>query len=812
MATFLADLRFGLRMLVKTPVLSVIAVVTVALGVGLTAHTFSVVHGSVIRGIPLPDAGELVSVGRTNLEAGIDFMEFPYSDFLEVRAAQTSFEDLGGFYQGTVNVAGEEGPPERFAGAFVTWNALDLAGVGPLVGRTFRAGEDLPGASPVVVLGHHVWVNRYASDPGIVGTTIRVNGENATVVGVMPPGFRFPFLEDLWLPHRLDPDPGARDDQSWLDVFGRLRSGVSMDGARAELGSLVRRVAERDPEASPGLGAAVTPYEERFMPREIVAVVYMMLAAVFGVLLIACANVANLLLARATVRGKEVAIRTALGASRFRVVRQLMAESAVLAVVGSVVGLGLAAVGVDLFAGAIADIYKPYWIDVRIDAPVILFTIGITLVSALAAGAAPALRASGVRVGEVLKDESRGSSSLRLGRFSTVLVVGEIAVSCGLLVGAGLLVKSIVNLRNLELGFSTESILTGRVGLFEADYPDEASRFRFFEELEERLAAEPGVTSVAVTSSLPALGSGRWRFGVEGEAYATDRDYPISHGTVTSAGFFETFRVGVIQGRSFELHETRPGGDPVVLVNQSFARRFFPDGEVLGKRIRLGNSTSTRSWMTIVGIVPDLHVGGNVGGIGDDLVDPAQFYMPRGMIDLRFMSVAVQTAVDPLSLAPRLREIVAEIDPNLPVYDLLPMDRAVRKATWAFGLFGSLFTIFGIVALFLAAVGLYGVMAFSVSQRRQEMGVRMALGAEGGHLIRMVMGRGAGQLALGMGLGLALGALLAKPLQVILFGVDAFDPAVYLTIAAALGLAGMLASFVPALAATRADPVTAMRA
>ncbi len=811
MTSLISDLHFGLRMLLKTPTLSLLAIITIGLGVGLTTHTFSSVYGTILRGVPVPGEERLTFIGENRLELGITQMEMSVHDFEDLRAQQTSFEDVAAFYQGTVNIAGDESPPERFAGAYVSANALSHLGVEPFDGRTFREGEDAPGASPTIILGHHVWENRFGSDPAIVGKFIRVNGVTAEIIGVMPPGFRFPFLEDVWLTHRIDRAGLPRGEGEDLDAFGRLREGISLDAARAELSAIGAGLARTYPESNEGIGMIASPYEERFMPPEIQAVLWVMLAATFGVLLIACVNVANLLMARASVRSKEVAIRTALGASRWRVVRQLLMESLVLVVLGGALGLILAYVGLQPYRAAVAGIYKPYWIDFPMDGPVLLFSLLVTAVAAIAAGVLPAVRASGIEPGETLKDESRGSSSLRLGRLSTFLVISEITVSCALLVGAGFMVKSVINLKNVELGFETDGVLAGRVGLFETDYPDPETRDQFFTLLKERLEAEPRVQAAAVGSSLPGLGGPRYFLSVEGEAYPTDRDHPAVLTTTVSTGYFDVFGVRLAEGRDFDAVETRIGGDPVAIVNRSFAESYLGGSGAIGRRIRLGISNSTRRWRRVVGVVPDMHVGGNVGGIGDDQERPERIFLPQGALDQSFMSLAIRTSGPPSVMAPSVRSMVAELDPNLPVYDLLAMDQAIEESTWAFGLFGSLFSIFGAVALFLACVGLYGVMAFWVSQRRLEMGIRMALGAEAKTLVRMVVVKGGKQLLIGISAGILLGFLMARSMSVILYGVETGDPTVYLLIVLTLAGTGLLACFLPARSATRADPLDALR-
>ena len=811
MTTILADLRFGFRMLIKTPMLSLVAIFTIAMGVALTTHTFSSVYGTLVRGLPVPGEERLMSVVQNRPDLGFTGLNMSMHEYGDLREQQTVFEDLGAYYQGTINLAGDAGPPERFAGAFISANALSHLGVQPQLGRTFREGEDAFDASPVVVLGYHVWQNRFAGDPAILGQFIRMNGETTEILGVMPEGFAFPFEEEIWTPHRIDVASLQWGEGRSLDVFGRLREGADLVAARVELGTIAQRQAGAYPDTNGNVELAVGPFEERYMPPEIRAVLWVMLAATFGVLLIACVNVANLLLARATMRSKEIAVRTALGARRIRVVWQMMAESLVLASMGGLLGLALAIWGLRVYNNAIADIQKPYWIDPRIDIPMLLFTVGVTALAAVAAGMLPALRATGVQVENVLRDEARGSSSLRLGRFSSSLVVTEIAVSACLLVAAGFMVKSIVNLRNVDLGFETESVLTGRIGLFEADYPTAESRDQFYERLKQRLAEEPGVLSAALGTSLPGMGTGQYFIAIEGEVYATDADYPIANTTAITEDYFDTFGVELLSGRDFEPLDLSGDGGEVAIISQTLADRRFSDTEALGRRIRIGTSDSDGQWRTIVGVVPDMHVGGGVGGIGDDRVSPERLFVPRGALGATFMSFAVRTQGPPETVAPGVRTLVAELDPNLPVYGLFPLDQAISQATWAFDLFGALFAIFGAAALLLAAVGLYGVMAFSVAQRQQEMGIRMALGADQGTILKLVLGKGGTQLALGITLGMLVGFAIVRPMQFILYGVEDGDPVVYGSILVTLGVAGLIACLVPARVATRVDPIAAMR-
>jgi predicted permease len=782
----------------------------VALGVGLTTHTYSTVYGTVIRGIVVPDADRFIAVRERDVERGYDNGGIPYRDFLDLQAQTSGLESVAGVYDGTINLAGDDAPPERFEGAFVTANALSVVGIEPLLGRVFREGEDGVGATPRIVLSERVWRNRFAADPTVIGRTIRANGSATEIIGVMPGSFAFPMQADLWLPVPYDANADARRTQ-FLTVFGRLAEGLESDAVQASLARFSQGLAEVYPDDNKGKVLYTVPYAESYMPPEITSVFYLMLLATFGVLLIACANVANLLLARASLRSREVAIRTAMGASRWRVVRQMLAEVSVITALGGALGVVFAYLGVVAFNRSIVSIEKPYWIDINVDARALLFAFGVTAVASIVAGLYPALRASGAGMGAVLQDEGRGSSSLRLGRFSATLVITEVAVSCGLLIAAGFMIKSVANLKNMDLGFEPESVLVGRVGLFATDYPTPGDRVRFFEQMERRLAALPGVEAAALANVEPGLGGARWTVTIDGDSYETPRDYPVVGGNIVTSGYFEAIGTELLQDRDFLPSEAWEEADAVAIVNQSFVSRVLDGRDPLAQRVRIGGEGSPYAYARIIGVVADTYIGGGTGGIGDDKLDPEMMYVSPAAYDVRFMSAILKTNGPPAALAPEVRRVVTELDPNLPVYRLGGLAEAIDDATWAFGLFGSLFTIFGIAALFLAMVGLYGVMAFSVNQRRSEMGVRMALGAAPGAIRSMILGRGARQLGVGMGLGVGLGYLLAGPLSAVTFGVETTDMTVYGVIVLTLGLTGMLATIVPAISATRTDPIEAMR-
>lgn len=805
MSEIVRELRAASRIITRSPGTAVIAVLALALGIGLTTVMFSIVYGALYRGLPFADADRLLHLERANPSQDIESMGVPIHDYLDWRDAQGSFEELAAFYTGTVNLSGGD-RPERYRGAFITANGFEPLGVRPAVGRLFAEGEDVPGAPPVVLLSHHVWRDRYDRDPAVVGRTIRVNGEAATVVGVMPEGFRFPILEDVWVPLRLDPAELARGEGTWLEVYGRLREGVTVERARAEMSTIAQRIAGEHPETNEGVVPLIKPYTEEFIGPEETRVLWVMLGAVSLVLLIACANVANLLLARTTVRVRDLAIRTAIGAKRSRIVGGLLLEALVLALAGLVLGAGIAWGGIELFDRAVADTNPPFWLVFDLDLPILLFMAALTGGAALVAGLFPALQASSADVAEILRDESRGTSSFRLGRLSRVLVTAEVAFSAGLLAASGLMMKGMVNLRGLEYPFATENVLTARLALFESEFPEEEQVQGFYRDLVTRLRSATG-SPASLTTALPGLGSGGQRIALEGEVYATEEDRPFLRRVVVAPGFLEVFDVGVLQGRALDERDGREDL-PAAMINESMAERHFEGQDPLGRRFREGPDDEKGVWRTVVGVVPDLYME----GVGNPDADPEGYYVPLAQVeDARFMSIVVRARGDALSLTPTVRETVSALDPDLPLYYVDTLQGAIDDSTWFYGIFGTLLATFGVAALFLASVGLYGVMAFSVSRRTREMGVRMALGAAARDVLRLVLRQGAIQVTVGLLLGLGLAVLLGQGLQLILFEVKPWDPVVYLLISAVLAGTGILATAIPAHRATRVDPTEALR-
>ena len=808
MAALLQDLRFGFRMLFKNPTLSLITILTLGIGIGLTTTIFSIVNGAILRGLPFPDADRIVAVSRSNPSQNIENMDLSVHDFAEWREQQTVLEELGAWDTWAVNLSAESGRPERYQGALVTANVFRILGVEAVQGRVFREGDDRPGEDQLLLLGYDVWQNQFGGSPSVIGKTVRVNGGTRTIIGVTPDGFGFPANHQVWAPMVVNPAAYARGQGPGIVGVGRRKSGISLEQSQAAFAVIAGRLAQAYPETNKDLGANVVPFMRRIIGGEIWPLLYTMLGAVIGVLLIACANVANLLLARTSARMREVAVRTALGASRARIVVQMVAEVLVLSLGGAVIGIGLGYVGIALFDRAVASNPPPFWMDFAPDGRVLLFVAAATLLSAFVAGVFPALQATGPGVSEVLKDESRGSSSLHIGKFSGVLVVAEVTLSCGLLIASGLMIKSVAQLRNVDLPFETSNILTARINLPETEYPDAASRIRFYDQLEPRLAGLPGIAGATLSDGLPASGNGTRTFEVEGKSYAQDRDYPSAREGIVTPGYFHTFDAPVRSGRVF-TGQDREKDLPVAVINETFARTLFPGVDPLGRRMRMGRRDTTARWLTVIGVVPDMRME----GIGNNNASPAGFYIPISQSSVgNFVSIAVRTAGPPLGRVDAIRSAVTSLDPNLAIFNVLTMEGVIAQQTWFYRIFGVLFMIFGFVALFLAAVGLYGVMSFAVARRTQEMGIRLALGARPEGLVGLVMKRGMLQLALGIVLGLALAAIASAPLQIVLFEVNARDPLVFGLVVGSLALTGILASLVPARRVARVDPVVALAA
>lgn len=805
MDTLWKDLRLGVRLLVKNPVISLIVVLTFGLGIGLTTLVFSIVNGVMFKGLPFPESHRILSIDRTeppdNERTGITV-----HDLEDWRERQTVFDGIAAMTVGTVNLADTERHPERHTAGFVTANLFDVLGADPVLGRRFQAGEDRPGAIPVIIIGYDVWQNRFGADQNVLGRTVRANGIPRTIVGVMPAGFLFPDKERLWIPLEIDAANTPREDARHYYGIARLKAGLSLQEALTQMTAVAQRLQLVYPETNQGVGVALKEFSMRYTGERFGPVLYTLFGAVVGVLLIVCANVTNLLLARAALRTREVSVRTALGASRSRLVRQLLAEVLVPSVIGGVLGYGLGTLGVKWFVASTSSEPPPFWITFEPDNRVMLVAGAMTLLAAVLTGLFPAIQASHLSVSEALKDDSRAASSMSGGRFTGGLVIAEVALSCGLLIVASLMIKSSLRLNTMQLPFSTDNIFTARIALPQVEYPDTNSRIGFYENLLPRLRALPGVTAATLSDGLPARGNGLRVFQAEGQSYPSDEDFPIAREGIVTPQYFRTFDVDVLQGRVFDSGD-RHGTLPVVVVNETFVRTFFPAGAALGKRIRMGRNDEAANWLQVVGIVPDM----KMEGLANLTASPAGFYIPFLQSDVGSnVNIAIRTVGPPMTITTDVRRAVASVDANLPIYNVMPMTEVIEEATWVYRIFGPLFMLLGFAATFLAAIGLYGVMSFSVSRRTREMGIRMALGAQGARLIGLTMRKGTLRLAVGLAIGLGLAVAAVSPLQWILYDVSARDPFVFGIVLFVLTTVGLLASFIPARRATKVDPVIAL--
>jgi putative ABC transport system permease protein len=806
----LTDLRLALRTLAQSPTFALVAIFTLTLGIGVNTTMFAIVNGAVWRGLPFPEQHRILHVENQNLKRGENSMGVSTLDFADYRAAQTSFEDLAVYQEGTFNLSGPGADPERVTGCRITWSGPGMLQVPVCLGRWFHAADGEPAAAPVVVLGYNVWQNRFRGDPAVLGTPLKVNGVWATIVGIGPKDFRFPEFAEAWTPLRELPLGEPRDTRYW-EVMGRLKPGVAPEAARAELQAVAGRLATEHAATNADVGVTVKPLRDEFVGEDTRAILGVMLGSVFLVMLIACANVANLLLSRAAVRQKEIAVRAALGSGRGRLVRLLMGEALLIALVGAVLGLVLAAGLVGLFNHHIHSAAEPppYWMVFRIDAASVGYVVGLAFFACLTAGFWPAWRASQGDLMAVLKDGGRGSTGFSLSKFTRAMVVGEVVLSTVLLVLCGLSVRSVIKMQSAEMGFRTAGIFTSRIGLPEAEYKTLDAQKEFYRELLVRLAAEPEVAGVALASAQP-IWNNRSRILIEGQPLAPDGPRHFASAVGVSGAYFETLDIRLLQGRSFDERDTATS-QPVAVISSKFAERHWPGENPLGKRYAYGDGSRPEElvWLTVVGVVaPTLQ-----GNFNSFMTEVVQAYVPYTQRrESRFHTLFVcARAGDGSNLAPVIRRTVRTLNDDLPIYWPQTLGAMVDGAKFYKQLFAWIYGTFGGVALLLSAIGLYGVMAYSVSQRTAEIGVRMALGASPGDVLRLILREGGLRLALGLAIGLILAFFAAKLQTNSLYGITPSDPATFVATLVTLGLAGVAACLIPAFRALRVNPVEALR-
>jgi len=801
--TLWQDLRYGIRTLRKQPGFSAVVVLTLAIGIGANSTIFSFANGVLLRPLPYSEPERLVLLDETAPLRGVQSMGVSFPNFLDWRAQNKVFEDVAAYSPGTYTLVGG-GEPEQARGARVSGGLFEILGVAPVLGRTISAEEDGPGSETVVILGHGLWQRRFGSEPGVVGSTISINNRPHTVIGVMPPGFKFPEVADLWLPLALDTQRWTRNDHG-LGAVARLKPGVSLEQAGSEMAALARRIEEQNPVTNEGLSVSVTDLRAGLVSDYRQALL-ILLGVVGFVLLIACVNVANLLLARASSRQKEISIRVALGAGRWRVFRQLVTESLVLSAAGGALGLVIAIWGLQLLLAAV-PVELPFWMKFDLDGRVLGFTAAVSLLTGLVFGAAPALKASKVDLNETLKEGGRSGAAAGAGpkRLRSLMVVGEVALSLVLLVGAGLMMRSFIRLQQVDVGLDPKNVLTMAVPLPGAKYREPERQSAFFAELVERVKNLPGVRAVGAVSNLPLDGS-RWgrSLTVEGRPVLSVGEAPVINHCVVTPGYFRAMNIPVLAGREIAESDAREA-PKVTLIDERLAREYWPGESPLGKRIRFGPPESNEPWHTVVGVV------GEVRHERPEAATRMSVYVPYRQITVRQMTLAVRAEGDPSGLTAAVRNQVRELDPDQPVTGVRTMEEVISRAIWQPRLHAILFAVFAAVALALASVGIYGVMSYTVTQRTHEIGVRVAMGATPRDIVRLVVGQGLTLTLIGIALGAASALALTRVMSSLLFEVSAADPATFAANMALLTVMSLVACYIPARRATRVDPLVALR-
>ena len=808
------DLQFALRLLTKDKLFTLVATLALAFGIGVNATVFTFVNAVLIRGLPFDDPDRIMAMWSLdpvqNRNMGVSYLD------AQEWSRTKAFSAVAVMSGATMNVSDEGRLPERFVGNYISASTFRLLGQSPVLGRDFVPDDDRPGATPVVLIGSSVFKNRYGGDPGVLGRTIRINEIPSVVIGVMPEGFRFPSNADLWQP--LSVQPGLLEQQRtsrFFQMLGRLTSGASREQAQAELDAITQRLATEYPDTNKNVRAVVQPYHERVNPTQIRTVFLSLMGAVAFVLLIACANVANLLLARASTRAREISVRVSLGASRGRIVRQLLIESLLLAVVAGIIGFGIAIIGTRLFDIATSDVGRPYWIQFTMDASVFAYLAIICLVTAIAFGLAPALHVARTDVNEVLKEGGRsGSAGARVRRWSGVLVIGELALTLALLAGAAFMLRNFMTMYRLDLGIETSRLLTMSLVLPDVKYPALEQRLAFYDQLQQRLNAR--FASVSVATNAPMQGGMARLFEIVGQAPAPGQERP----TVTMVGvdprYFDTVGVRPLRGRAFTANDGAAGQESAI-VNARLAQLHFGNADPLGRQIVLDLDRSLgepppgipyTQTFTIVGVVP------NIRQRGMDQPDPDPIaYVPFRMQPRGVMTLLARAEGDPHQLTPAVREEMRAIDPDLPLFNIRTVDELLARERWAFSVFGTLFAIFAAGALLLSAIGLYAVTAYSVRQRTQEIGIRTALGAQSGQVMWLFVRRAFIHLAIGLTLGIAGAIGVGSVFEAgnILLQINGRDPLTIGSIALLLTVVAIAASVWPARQATQMDPLAALR-
>jgi len=801
------DLKYALRSLWHSKGFAVVALLCLGFGIGLTSTIFSIVDGVLLKPFPYHEPERLVMTQTRNRPQGADGANVSYPDLTDWISSNRTFSDIGGLQGRSLTIADGAGEPERYIGALVTWNLFPMLGVQPILGQQFKPEDDRPGGGGVVMLSYAVWANRYHSDRAVIGRQILVNAVPSVVVGVMPPGFAFPENQKLWIP--LTPFV-AKNTRAQRAIFalGRLKPGVTMDQAQADLSAVMAQLATQYPDTNKDWDADVHTMRSEFIPADVTRVIWLMMAAVTLVLFIACSNVANLQLARATARRREISVRAALGAARRRIVTQLLTESVVLSLISVPLGILLAEVGTRLIASAMPPDQVPYYIHWEVDWRSVTFTLVIAITTAVLFGLFPALQASRGDLHSDLKEGTRGNSARR-SLLRSGLVVSQVALALVALVGALLFVRTFINLNTYDVGFDTKPLLTLRFYMPGTAYEAADAKARRAQDIVERIERLPGVAAAFASNLVPASGGGGGgSVIIDGRPNPPGREPGIAFTGVTPH-FYRALGVKMSEGRDFTDAEGW-SRTPVVIVNDTMAKRFWKDGGAVGARFRLTDALigdDQATWYTVIGVAPDIQ---------QNQIDPEDRPMSAAYVPYIYQQtlntgLTIRVSGAPATFTAAVRSEIRSADPNLPVFQVATMEDVRRLGFWQYALFGWIFGTTGVVGLLLASIGVYGVLAYAVTQRTPEIGVRVALGASRGDVIKLVVAHGMWLAGIGVVLGLALSAAGMPSARSLLYNVSPFDPLTFSVVAIFLLMVAFVASYLPALRATRVDPLVALR-
>jgi len=804
MRGFIDEIKSAIAGLTRAPAFTALAVGVLGLGLGAVIFMYGVADTLMLKPAPYPNGERLYTIVTHGGQAPDDYDDsMKQQDYLLIREAQTQFEALGAMYVGTAYLTGD-GQAERYDGGFTDGYVFDVAGTAPELGRTILPRDTIEGAAPVVVLSHRLWTERFDSDPAVIGRIVRVNGRSSEVIGVMPERFTFPSTAALWVAIQQDPSRTLRQDTVDVGVYARLRADGDLDLAQQELAPVAAHITSTVGKEFFNGRFEVKTFASGFIGDEGEQLIWTLLVAVGFVLLIACANVSNLLLARSAYRVRETTVRSALGASRGRLIAHMLAEGLVISTLATLLGMLLASIALDGFRLAAFRLMQdtPSWWAFEIDYRVASFAVAAALACTLVAGLPAAIRASRPSLDSLLRDGGRTGTGLAIGKIAWALVVFEVALACLLLGTSALMTKSVWQATSSDVGVETADIMTARVGMTAGTYMEPADQIRFWETFVERIQAQPGIDSATVTNSLPGTNTSDGPVSIDGRDYGDTNTRPFVQQVVSSPSFFETFRIAPLQGRLFDSRDNAESMETVV-INERMVRDFFNNESPLGARVRY-DLDEDGGWMTVVGVVPDV-IHDNSG-----TAEPTM-YVPIAQQDQRFMSIAVRGTGELRSLTGAIRTALAQSDPDMALYWLRTLDEARAIQNAGFRIVGTMFAVFAGVAVVLAAAGLFGVLAFHVGQRTREIGVRRALGADNRRILNMVMRASGVQILIGIAIGMTLLPIMGSALGDILGNVSPYDPVIYSMVVGLMLVVAIAATLTPTRRALSVDPAAALR-